>query len=110
MVLFREMGKPTFATLQDHTGRLQLAFKEEELGKDEYKLSQKLIDLGDFIGVGGDRFTTQKGEPTVLVQSWQMLSKALRQPPEKWHGVTDRETAYRQRYLDLSSNRETFDR
>lgn len=110
IMLFRDMGKLTFATLQDHTGRLQLAFREEELPKDEYKLILKLLDLGDFIGVEGERFKTQKGEPTVLVKKWTMLSKALRQPPEKWHGVADRETVYRKRYLDTMSNRESFDR
>lgn len=110
VVLFRDMGKLTFATLQDHTGRLQIAFKAEDLGADAYKDLLKLIDLGDIIGVEGVRFTTQKGEPTVEVKRWTMLSKALRQPPEKWHGVQDRETAYRQRYLDLTSNRETFER
>lgn len=110
VVLFREMGKLTFATLQDHTGRLQIAFREEVLGKEEYKSLQKLIDLGDFIGVHGERFTTQKGEPTVEVKEWTMLTKALRQPPEKWHGLADREKAYRHRYLDTMSNRESFDR
>ena len=110
VMLFREMGKLTFATLQDHTGKLQIAFKEENLGKDEYKLLQKLIDLGDFIGITGERFTTQKGEPTVLVKEWTMLTKALRQPPEKWHGVSDRETIYRHRYLDTMGNRQSFDR
>ncbi|MBP9773225.1 MAG: lysine--tRNA ligase [Candidatus Peribacteraceae bacterium] len=110
VVLFRDMGKLTFATLQDHTGRLQIAFRKEEVGDDVYKNAMKLIDLGDFIGISGKRFTTQKGEPTILVKEWTMLSKALRQPPEKWHGVQDRETAYRQRYLDTMSNRESFDR
>lgn len=110
VVLFRSMGKLTFATLQDHTGRLQIAFREESVGAEEYKLLLKLIDLGDFIGVTGERFTTQKGEPTVLVKQWTMLTKALRQPPEKWHGISDRETAYRQRYLDTMSSRESFDR
>ncbi len=110
VVLFREMGKLTFATLQDHTGRLQIAFKDEVLGTEEYKLLQKLIDLGDFIGIEGERFTTQKGEPTVLVQSWKMLTKALKSPPEKWHGVSDHETLARQRYLDTMSNRESFER
>ncbi len=110
VMLFREMGKLTFATLQDQTGRLQIAFRDEQLGNDEYKLLQKLIDLGDIVGITGERFTTQKGEPTILVKEWQMLSKALRQPPEKWHGISDRETAYRQRYLDLTSNEEAFDR
>ncbi len=110
VMLFREMGKLTFAQLQDHTGRLQIAFREEKLGKEEYKLLQKLIDLGDFIGIEGERFTTQKGEPTVEVSSWTMLTKTLRQPPEKWHGISDRETAYRKRYLDTMSNRDSLDR
>ncbi|MDD5055454.1 MAG: lysine--tRNA ligase [Candidatus Peribacteraceae bacterium] len=110
VVLFRSMGKLTFATLQDHSGRLQIAFREEAVGAEEYKLLLKMIDLGDFIGISGERFTTQKGEPTVLVKTWTMLSKALRQPPEKWHGIADRETAYRQRYLDTMSSRESFDR
>lgn len=111
IVLVRDMGKMTFITLQDHTGRLQVALREEEMGsKEEYKNALKMIDLGDFIGVSGEMFLTKTGEPTVLSKTWTMLSKALRQPPEKWHGVADQETAWRQRYLDLSSNRETFER
>ncbi|MEI8229855.1 MAG: lysine--tRNA ligase [Candidatus Peregrinibacteria bacterium] len=110
VVLFRSMGKMTFATLQDHTGRMQISFKEDVVGKDLYKDALSLIDLGDFIGISGERFTTQKGEPTVMVKEWTMLTKALRQPPEKWHGIADRETAYRQRYLDILSNRESFER
>jgi lysyl-tRNA synthetase class 2 len=110
IMLLRDMGKITFVTLQDHTGRLQLAFKAEDLGADAYKEMLSLLDLGDIIGVSGERFTTQKGEPTVAAKEWTMLSKALRQPPEKWHGIADQETAWRQRYLDLTSNRETFER
>ncbi len=110
IVLMRDMGKITFATLQDHTGRLQIAFKEDVLGDAAYSEMLSLLDLGDIIGVSGEHFTTQKGEPTVAVNEWQMLSKALRQPPEKWHGIADQETAWRQRYLDLTSNRETFER
>lgn len=108
-MLCRAMGKMAFLTLQDHTGRLQIALKQDVLGA-EHKRALDLIDLGDFIGITGERFLTQKGEPTVLAQTWAMLTKALRQPPEKWHGIADRETAYRQRYLDLMSNRETFER
>lgn len=110
IVLFRDMGKLTFATLQDQSGRMQIAFREEEIGKEEYALMLETMDLGDIIGIEGERFTTQKGEPTILVKKWTMLTKALRQPPEKWHGIADRETAYRQRYLDMMSNRETMDR
>ncbi|HRH93103.1 MAG TPA: lysine--tRNA ligase [Candidatus Peribacteria bacterium] len=110
VMLFREMGKLTFATLQDHTGRMQIALREEDMGAEEYALAGKMIDLGDFVGVEGTRFTTKKGEPTIAVKTWTMLSKTLRPLPEKWHGLSDRETAYRQRYLDLTSNRETFER
>lgn len=110
VVLFREMGKLTFMTLQDHTGRLQIAFREDALGKEAYRAMLKIIDLGDFIGVHGERFTTQKGEPTVGVQSWTMLSKGLKALPEKWHGIADRETLYRKRYLDTMSSRESFER
>ena len=110
VMLFREMGKMTFATLQDHTGRLQIMLKQDLLGEDPYKELQKLIDLGDFIGITGERFETQKGEPSVLVSSWEMLTKSLQQPPEKWHGIADQETAWRQRYLDMMSNRDTLER
>ena len=110
VVLFREMGKMTFATLQDESGRMQIAFKEDALGKEPYSELQKLIDLGDIIGVKGKFFVTKKGEPTLDVTEWTMLSKALRQPPEKWHGIADQETAWRQRYLDMMSNTETMDR
>ncbi|TSC58729.1 MAG: lysyl-tRNA synthetase, class II [Candidatus Peregrinibacteria bacterium Greene0416_19] len=110
LMLLRDMGKVTFATLQDHTGRLQIAFKEDVIGGVRYKEVLHLLDLGDIVGVTGEHFTTQKGEPTMLVKEWILLSKALRQPPEKWHGIADQETAWRQRYLDLTSNRDTFER
>ncbi len=110
LVLLRDMGKMNFLTLQDHTGRMQVLFREDDLGKEKVKELIKTVDLGDFIGITGERFTTKTGEPTVLLKSWSMLSKALRQPPEKWAGIADQETAWRQRYLDLQSNRETFER
>lgn len=110
VVLLRDMGKMTFATLQDQSGRLQIALQVETVGEASYKEFLDAIDLGDFIGVEGERFETKKGEPTVAVKTWTMLTKALRQPPEKWHGVSDRETIYRHRYLDTMSNRESMDR
>jgi len=110
VVLNRDMGKMTFATLQDETGRLQIALKDDVVGSKLYDEFTSLVDLGDFIGITGERFATQKGEPTVMVKEWTMLSKGLRQLPEKWHGVSDQETAWRQRYLDLMSNRETMER
>ncbi len=110
VMLLRDMGKMTFATLQDESGRCQIAIKEEEIGAEGYKNFLDLMDLGDIVGIEGERFTTKKGEPTVSVKSWTMLTKSLRQPPEKWHGIADQETAWRQRYLDMTSNRETFER
>jgi lysyl-tRNA synthetase class 2 len=110
IMLWRDMGKMTFGQLQDHTGRVQILLQEDRLGKDIYKDAIKSVDLGDIIGIEGERFTTQKGEPTILVTKWHMLSKSLRQPPEKWHGVADQETIWRQRYLDLLSNRATLER
>lgn len=110
VMLFRDMGKMTFATLQDQSGRLQVVFREDEIGDEAYKELLEVIDLGDIIGISGKRFATQRGEPSVMASTWTMLSKALRQPPEKWHGIADQETAWRKRYLDLTSNRETMDR
>ncbi len=110
VVLVRDMGKVTFATLQDHSGRMQIALKDDVIGEAAHKEFLSLVDLGDFIGVTGEKFLTQRGEPTVMVKEWIMLTKTLRQPPEKWHGVSDQETAWRQRYLDTMSNRETFER
>lgn len=109
VMLKRDMGKMCFLTLQDHSGRAQIALKKDILGA-AYDEAMDLLDLGDFIGIVGKKFTTQKGEPTVSTDEWTLLTKALRQPPEKWHGIADQETAWRQRYLDLVSNRETFDR
>ncbi|MFA6523041.1 MAG: lysine--tRNA ligase [Candidatus Peribacteraceae bacterium] len=110
IVLWRDMGKVTFATLQDSTGRLQIIFKENETGAEKYAKALTLLDLGDFIGVTGERLTTKTGELSVVVRDWTILTKALAQPPEKWHGLADQETAWRQRYLDLLSNREVLDR
>lgn len=109
VMLMREMGKVTFLTLQDHTGRLQIMLREEQL-EEAYALAQATLDLGDIIGIRGERITTKTGEPKVQATGWIMLSKALAQPPEKWHGIADQETAWRQRYLDLTSNPETFKR
>jgi len=110
IIMFRDMGKLTFAHIQDFSGKMQIAFKQDDLGKDNYKALLKVIDLGDFIGVEGETFVTHKGELTILVSKWTFLGKALRPLPEKWHGLKDREVAYRQRYLDLISNPETMTR
>lgn len=102
LVALREMGKSLFAHLLDQEGRIQIYAKKDVLGAafDQFKL----FDLGDFIGVEGTLFTTKTGERTVRIQSLRFLSKALRPMPSKWHGLTDVEQRYRQRYLDLMSN------
>jgi lysyl-tRNA synthetase class 2 len=110
LIMLRDMGKLTFAHLQDFSGRMQIAIKQDDLGKEEYKFFLKNIDLGDHIGIEGVIFTTKKGELTIEVKKWTFLGKALLPLPEKWHGLKDREVAYRQRYLDLIANREVMER
>ncbi|HMO79092.1 MAG TPA: lysine--tRNA ligase [Candidatus Paceibacterota bacterium] len=110
IVLSRNMGKMGFCQIIDHSGKIQLVFKSGEIDSEEYKKFFKITDIGDFVGVEGKRYKTQKGEESILVKNFTFLSKALRPLPEKWHGLKDVETKYRKRYLDLISNRETFDR
>ncbi len=106
----RDMGKSQFLDLSDLTGRMQIFLHAKELGEEAFRIFQQL-DLGDWIGVEGEYFTTKMGEPTIRVKSLTVLAKALRPLPDKWHGVQHAETKYRQRYLDLIANeesRETF--
>lgn len=102
----RRMGKLMFIHLNDGTDAFQVLLKRDGVGEEAYNAA-KLLDLGDIIGVKGTLFTTQAGEQTVEVASWELLSKAIRQPPEKWHGLQDQEERYRRRYLDLMSNPES---
>ncbi len=107
----RKMGKASFLDLRDASGRIQTYFKQESLGASAYETLQRDIDLGDFLGVTGTVFRTKTGEPTVEAREFVLLAKALRAPPEKWHGLHDVEVRFRQRYLDLMANeeaRETF--
>jgi len=108
LLSWRDMGKLTFGHLQDQSGRMQVVCKEDKLNN--YRQLLDIIDLGDFIGVEGEIFTTKKGEKSIMVSHWTFLGKALRPLPEKWHGLADQETKYRQRYLDLISSRETMER
>lgn len=105
LTIRRGHGKASFAVLQDRTGPIQIYAKVDVLGEEAYELFQ-LLDLGDFLGVEGPVFRTNRGEVTVLCQRIDILSKALRPLPEKWHGLKDVETRYRQRYLDLIANPE----
>ena len=106
MTVFRLMGKAAFVKILDRDGLIQLYFKRDEVGEDYYKAFKKL-DLGDIIGAEGPLFKTKTGEITVRVQSYKLVSKALLPLPEKWHGLTDNEQVYRQRYLDLIVNSES---
>lgn len=99
----RRMGKLTFAHLQDIQGRAQICLQYDNLGN-AYQVFHQVTDLGDFLGVSGSVFTTKTGEKTVMVEEFTFLGKALREMPEKWHGLKDVEMRYRQRYLDLISN------
>ncbi|MDP2674129.1 MAG: lysine--tRNA ligase [Dehalococcoidia bacterium] len=101
----RQMGKATFIDLRDGSGRIQAYVKEDIVGAGTYETLRD-IDLGDFLGVRGPLFRTKTGEPTVQVSEITLLAKALRAPPEKWHGLQDIEVRYRQRYLDLVANQE----
>ena len=99
----RDMGKSHFLDLRDASGRMQIYVHAKEVGPELMEIFG-LLDLGDFVGVEGTCFVTKTGEPSLKVSSLQVLSKALRPLPEKWHGLQDVEARYRQRYLDLISN------
>ena len=103
LLAIRDMGKSVFATIGDVEGRIQIYLNQKGVSETDWDLYQ-LLDLGDWIGVEGESFTTGKGEPSVKVNKLTMLSKSLRPMPDKWHGVSDRETKYRKRHLDLMSN------
>ncbi len=106
IMLLRRMGKVTFMHVQDFSGKIQLYFKEDDMGKEHYNFLKKL-DIGDFIGANGNIFKTRTGEITVDVAKYDLLTKSLRPLPEKFHGIADPEIKYRQRYLDLITNPET---
>ncbi|MDF2524624.1 MAG: lysyl-tRNA synthetase, partial [Clostridiales bacterium] len=97
----RKMGRISFLTIGDIKGKLQLALKEDSVGKEKYDFFNSHFDIGDFIGVEGSIFTTKTGEKTVRVEEYTFLGKCLKVLPEKWHGLSDVESRYRQRYLDL---------
>ncbi|HJT22737.1 MAG TPA: lysine--tRNA ligase [Nitrospira sp.] len=105
VVALRRFGKAGFAVLQDGADRLQVYLKKDLLSEQAYRVAEQL-DLGDWIGVTGTLFRTKTNELTVEVHELTLLSKALRPLPEKWHGLTDVETRYRQRYVDLIANPE----
>jgi lysyl-tRNA synthetase class 2 len=108
IMALRIMGKASFARVRDFSGDFQVYLARDTLGHDTYKLVKKL-DVGDIVGFRGKPFRTRTGELSILADQMILLTKALRPLPEKWHGLTDVETRYRQRYLDLIVNREVRD-
>jgi len=103
---FRVMGKSIFADIRDSSGRMQIYVRKNDMDEAEFSAFKKL-DIGDIVGVDGSLFITRMGELTVKLSSYEILSKSLRPLPEKWHGLTDKEQIYRQRYLDLIVNEES---
>ena len=106
MMSKRVMGKASFAHLQDMSGLIQLFVKKDDLGEEGYN-EFKNLDLGDIIGAEGKLFITKTGELSIHVSKLVLLTKSLRPLPEKFHGLTNQETRYRQRYLDLITNEDT---
>jgi lysyl-tRNA synthetase class 2 len=106
IVALRRFGKAAFAVLSDRTGRLQAYLKKDALGEAGYELFQKAVDVGDIVWVEGELFVTKTGELTVAARAFRLITKSIRPLPEKWHGLSDVETRYRQRYVDLIVNEE----
>ena len=105
MMAVRGHGKTSFVNIMDKSGSIQVYFRQDVVGESQYEIF-KLLDIGDIIGIEGHVFKTQRGEISVKISNFEILAKSLRPLPEKWHGLKDVETRYRQRYLDLIVNPE----
>lgn len=106
----RSHGNLSFANLLDVSGQIQIAVSKKELvAAESYKIFDKLVDMGDFIEASGTCFVTHKGEKSLMVKDWKLLTKSIRPLPEKWHGLKDEEEKLRKRYLDIMLNQETRD-
>ena len=97
------MGKASFANVADTSGNIQLYLKRDDMGVDKYKLFKRM-DIGDIVGLSGKVFRTQKGEMSIMVETIETLAKSMLPLPEKYHGLQDTDTRYRQRYLDMIMN------
>src|SRR3954451_8422475 len=106
LIARRGHGKAAFLDLRDATGQIQLHAREDVLGPEAFGLLVHL-DLGDIVGVEGSAFATRRGELSLEVTRWRLLTKSLRPPPDKFHGLEDVETRYRRRELDLMANEDT---
>lgn len=110
IVLMRKMGKLSFLTIRDIEGSIQISIKLDMVGEENYQFFKENFDIGDFIGVTGEIFTTHTGEKTVRADNFVFLGKALKPLPDKFHGLVDSELCYRNRYVDLIMNEETRER
>ena len=110
IVFMRKMGKMSFLRLRDIDGDLQVSLKLDFLGEEVYNFFKSSVDIGDFIGVMGEIFTTQTGEKTLRALEFKFLGKALKPLPEKFHGLVDAEQCYRHRYVDMIMNEDTRNR
>lgn len=106
MMSRRDMGKASFIDIADGTGRIQIYIRKDQVGDDSFKLFKEMSDLSDFVLISGAPFRTKTGELSLKAEKFQIICKAFRPLPEKWHGLKDTETRYRQRYLDLIANAE----
>jgi lysyl-tRNA synthetase class 2 len=104
----RNMGKASFMDIKDSSGSIQVFFQQKRLGDERFAIQEQL-EAGDIVGVEGELAKTRTGEITIFVSEFEVLSKALLRPPEKWHGLQDPELRYRRRYLDLFSNDDVMD-
>lgn len=107
IILMRKMGKMSFLTIGDIEGKIQISIKMDVVGEEKYQEFKDNFDLGDFIGVEGEVFTTHTGEKTVRAETFEFLGKALRPLPDKFHGLEDQELIYRNRYVDMITNDDT---
>src|SRR3989338_2812700 len=105
----RGQGAIVFITLNDGTAQFQGLLKKDILGDEKFDFWNEIVDIGDFVEIQGKFFQTKRGEKTLEVKDWHMLSKSLRPLPEKWHGLTDVEERFRKRYLDILMNPEIKD-
>ena len=110
IIAMREHGKTAFATLQDRSGRLQIYIRQDRVGPEAFDFLKHFLDIGDILWCSGQSFKTKTGEVTIKVDAFSLQSKCLHPLPEKFHGLADVETKYRQRYLDLISTPESRER
>lgn len=106
----RDHGKSAFFHIKDSEGRIQVYIRKNAVGAERYEIFKKYVNVGDIVGIKGFPFKSKTGELTIFVEDFEILSKAIRPLPEKWHGLKDKEVIYRQRYLDMISNDESLER